>query len=358
MANARRKKKDISFRMRPQGRVFLVITFLVIVAAVNTGTNLLYIVVGGLVSFLIISRVLGAWSLRELRISRDMPDAVHRDQHFLVTIRLENHKRLLPCMSVRIATEAEPNVSAGYILKIPAQRAAVLRISEVAHRRGVHTLPAITIISTFPLGLYESRLTFADRREVVVYPRVFTARVGLLDRMPGTGEAPRIAQGDGDEFFALREYMPGDDVRKINWRASARMNTLIVKDLEPDMSRCAILLLDNRIYEDLEDYEDRFEESVEIVASLAVTLLQQQLRVALVCGSGVVPLGEGTGQVINVLDFLARVNPEAEPKSPALDVAEGYRASIACVSPNPQYWGRTVHEFGAPVVHPKEVARA
>ena len=357
MALPRREKK-IRFRMRSQGHVFLVITVLVILAAVNTGTNLLYIVVGGLVSFLIISRVLGSWSLRNLRITRDAPDAVHRDQHFLVTVRLENHKRLLPCMSIRIATEAEPNVSAGYILKIPAQRAAVLRISQVFHRRGVRILPAIHVISTFPLGLFEATMIVADRRVVVVYPRVFTARVGMLDRMPGTGEAPRVARGDGDEFFALREYMPGDDVRKINWRASARMNTLIVKELEPDTSRYAVLILDNRTYGELEDYDDRFEQAVEIIASLAVTLLQQQLRVAIVCGDQFVVLGEGTAQVLKVLDFLARVHPETDPKPPKTDVAERHRAAVACISPNPEYWGRTMGEFGAPVVHPREVVRA
>lgn len=358
MASTRSERQKASFKMRPQGRVFLAITILVILAAINTGTNLLYIVVGGLVSFLFISRVLGSWSLRDLHMMRDAPDAVHRGQRFLVTVRLENRKRLVPCMSVRIATEDEPDVSAGYILKIPAQRAAVLRVSEVFQRRGVHVLPSIHTISTFPLGLYESKVTFSDRREVVVYPRVFTARVGMLDHMAGTGEAPRISRGDGDEFFALREYVPGDDVRKINWRATARMNTLIVKDLEPDMSRSAVLILDHRRYPDLDAYEERFEEAVEILASLAVTMIQQQLRVAVVCGEKTVPLGEGSGQILKVLDFLARVVPEDDPKPPNFDAAEGHRAAVACVSPNPQYWGRTITEFGAPVVHPKEVARA
>ena len=352
-----RTKRKIRFRLRPQGQVFAITTVLVMLAAINTGANLLYIVVGGLISFLVISRVLGAWSLQNLQIRRDAPEAVHRDQHFLATIRMENHKRLIPCMSIRIATESEPHLSAGYILKIPKQRAAVLRISQVFHARGVHLLPAIHIISTFPLGLFEARLTFSDSRAVVVYPRVFTARIGMLEHKPGTGDAPRVARGDGDEFFALREYMPGDDVRKINWRASARLNTLIVKELEPDTARYIAILLDNRAY-DIEDFNVLFEEAVETAASLAVTLLNQQLRVGMSSYSGSVQMGEGSLQILKVLDFLARINPVKNPEQFIPDIAEGHRAAVACVSANPELWGRRSREFDAPVVHPKEVVRA
>jgi uncharacterized protein (DUF58 family) len=354
----RRRDQRIRFRLRAQGQVFIVITLLVMLAAVNTGANLLYIVVGGLLSFLIISRVLGSWSLRALRISRECPEAVHRDQQFLVTLRLENHKRLLPCMSLRITTAAAPQESAGYILKIPAQRAAVLRISECFPRRGVHLLPSVAVITTFPLGLFEARVTVSDERRIVVYPRVVTARIGLLDRTNGYGETPRMMRGDGDEFFALREYMPGDDIRKINWRASARAGSLIVKQLEPDTSRFIVLLLDTRWSDTIEEFDDRFEEAVETIASLAVTLLNRQFKVAITSHSGYVPLGEGTGQILKVLDFLARVSPTTDPMAHVAEVSEGQRASIACVSPDPGMWGRASAEFGAPVVNPREVVHA
>jgi uncharacterized protein (DUF58 family) len=260
-------------------------------------------------------------------------------------------------MSLRIATELEPKVSAGYILKIPKRRAAVLRISQSFQTRGVHLLPAIHIISTFPLGLFEARLTFSDSRAVVVYPRVFAARVGMLEHMPGSGEAPRVARGDGDEFFALREYMPGDDVRKINWRASARLNTLIVKELEPDTSRYVSILLDNRAC-DIEGFEELFEDAVETAASLAVTLLHQQLRVGLTSYSGTVMMGEGSSQILKVLDLLARIGPVRNPSTAMPDISDGHRAAVACVSADPELWGRRSPELDATVLHPKEVVRA
>ena len=357
-----RKWRRASKRLRLSGRAFLLALVLLQLAAWNTGINLFYLLVGGLSSFLLISILLTRWVLRGLRISREGPDAVHRGEKFAVTIRVENHKSVVPAVSLRLESARQPGQTAAYVLKIPPRRAAVVRMSEVFDRRGVQILPQIDIACAFPFGLFESRRRQRDTLEVVVYPRVIAVRAAVLEHLPGLRDAPRVARGDGDEFFSLRDYIRGDDLRRVAWRVSARRGNLVVKEMARETTRFVVFVLDTVWQADLDNFDDLFEEAVELVASLAVTMLNQQYTVSIVTPSSALAAGEGKTHIHKVLELLARVTPIHDD---ALQNFAWFRpgeeaalAAYAFVSPDPRDWGQSGPRPASLILDPREVIRA
>ncbi len=268
-------------------------TLLALLASWNTADNMLYIITGGFMSFLVMSWGLCGWALRRLDVTREAPEAVHRGEELVIPLRVTNASRFLPAVSVRVESAAHPGASAGYAVKIPQRGTVMFQLKEVFDKRGVHRLPDIDLVTAFPFGLIESRRRFETRAEIVVYPRVSALRTGRLEQLGAGMPAARSSRGEGDEFFSLREYAIGDDIRHIAWRASARLGTLLVKEWELDRSRYVILALESQRCTHMADFEDRFEEAVDLIASLAVTLVNRQYKVAVVTSSTWVSFGEG-----------------------------------------------------------------
>ncbi len=358
------KKKRPRHRQRLlwSGVSFSLVTFFVVVAALNTGTNLLYLISGGLGSFLILSILLSRWALRRLVVTREAPSAVHRGEPFFVTTRIENRKLLLPTFSLRIESAERPDDPLGYVFKIPPRKAAVMQIREVFDRRGVHTLPPLEYATSFPFGLVEASGRTRDAVEVVVYPRIHSVRASVVENLIGSGEHRKRLASEGDEFFSLRDYVPGDDMRHIAWRSSARLGSYVVREMESETTRTVTLFLDTRRDESF-DFEERFEDAIELVASLAVAMLNRRYGVSLVTPETYVPEGEGTAHSIRILEALARVEP-ADPSVglPAIPGGSAGRrkkgAAHIMVSPDPSQWGRQSQSNGMRVLSPKEVFRA
>lgn len=349
-------------RLTRTGQVFVLCALLALLASWNSGINLYYLIFGGIASFLFFSFSLSRRTLMKLEVAREAPHAVNRYETFGVLIRIANRRRYLSVASIRIENAAAPGVSIGYVLSIPAGRSAQVRTTEMFERRGLGKLPPLELVTSFPFGLIEARRRPAGQTEVLVYPRVRAARTALLDQLRGAGELPKVAQGPGDEFFSLREYVPGDDLRFISWRASAHTGNLYVKELEQQTSRYVVIVFDTRVQTSVENFSDRFEEAVELVASIAVTLLNRQYRVAIVTPTLTMREGEGTSQVLRVLELLARVEP-AEPHAPdpfsrAIEEADRQNASYLLVSPDPAQWGELFAPGLPRVLDPREVIHA
>lgn len=357
-----RRGRTLRRRLTRTGQVFVVCALLALLASWNSGINLYYLVFGAIASFLFFSFVLSRRTLQKLDVTRENPHAATRDETFGVMVRIKNRRKNLPVASIRIEHADNPNVSVGYVLMIPADRTAQVRIIERFTRRGVHKLPALDLVTSFPFGLVEARRRIYDTAEIVVYPRVHAARTALLDQLRGSGELPKVAHGIGDEFFSLREYVPGDDLRFIAWRASARTGQLLVKELEQQTARFVIIIFDSRLRSDVENFYEHFEEAVELIASVAITLLNRQYRVAIVTPTLVLGEGEGSSQVLKVLEMLARVEP-ADPGADdpfwrATQMEDSHRVSLLMVSPDPAQWGEVRAGGNIRVLDPREVVHA
>jgi uncharacterized protein (DUF58 family) len=118
----------------------------------------------------------------------------------------------------------------------------------VAHRRGRHQLPPIAARRTGPLGLGSWTRRGAPPPEFVVYPDVPAAQRLVIalrqGRFRDPGQRTRGPLGLGTDFEAIRDYLPDDDVRQINWRATARLGRPMSNQYRIEQDRDVVCVLD------------------------------------------------------------------------------------------------------------------
>ena len=138
-------------------------------------------------------------------------------------------------------------------------------------------------VRTDPLGLLRRRSRWAAAEELLVRPRLTLLRAldpGLISDLDGV---PSDHPATSDlAFHALREYVPGDDLRHVHWRSSAKAATLLVRQYVETRRSEATVLLDD----DVAAYADgaEFEVAVSAAASMAVRAMRDDFEVTLVCG--------------------------------------------------------------------------
>ncbi|MQS12486.1 DUF58 domain-containing protein [Streptomyces kaniharaensis] len=114
-------------------------------------------------------------------------------------------------------------------------------------RRGDHHAHQVTIRSLGPLGLAGRQGSHLAPWTVRALPP-FASRKHLPSRLARLreldGRTSVLTRGQGTEFDSLREYLPGDDVRSIDWRASARRHTVAVRTWRPERDRHILIVLD------------------------------------------------------------------------------------------------------------------
>lgn len=131
---------------------------------------------------------------------------------------------------------------------LPPQRREVISVERRPSARGRYPLGPLTATLVDPFGLAEVTASLAAPEHVIVYPRI--ERLGASGppaERAGTGLAAvsRLAPS-GDEFYAVREYESGDDLRKIHWRSVARTGKLMIRQDEARFYPRATLFLDAR----------------------------------------------------------------------------------------------------------------
>ena len=138
--------------------------------------------------------------------------------------------------------------SAGDVVQPGSDALVVAGGTVTAQRRGRHVLPAVVGRSRGPLGLADWVGPVTDSVDVVVHPDVVAARRlsrmaqrNTFDEEAGRARGPL---GLGTAFESLRDYLPDDDVRLINWKASARSGEPVVNQFRLEQARDVMILLD------------------------------------------------------------------------------------------------------------------
>jgi uncharacterized protein (DUF58 family) len=134
-----------------------------------------------------------------------------------------------------------------YELSIPPGRAEYLDVVLRPTRRGDHRPDLVTVRALGPLGLAGRQGSRQVPWRLRVLPP-FDSRKHLPSRLARLhetdGTTPVLTRGQGSEFDSLREYVVGDDVRSIDWRATARRNDVVVRTWRPERDRHVVIVLD------------------------------------------------------------------------------------------------------------------
>ncbi|MFN3201688.1 MAG: DUF58 domain-containing protein [Bradymonadia bacterium] len=241
----RRGGRRTRLKFTGTGQAFVGLTLTVGFAAINTGNNLLYLLLGMQLSMIVVSGVLSELALRSLSLTRQPPGEIYAGVPFLTQITLTNNKRRVPSFSLEVEDHLEGQETAKkcFFLKLPPESTLQTSYRMTCPRRGEHHLTSSTLSTRFPFGFFR-KLKRADvSTTLLVYPAIEPVSP-LLHQMSGRqGQQPRQARGHGQEFHGLRAHRPGDDIKSVHWKRSARTGQLIVRERAADHARTILLVV-------------------------------------------------------------------------------------------------------------------
>ena len=215
------------------------------IGAINSQNNLLFWAFGLAIAGMLISGVISGTGLMGLRIERLPVREARLGEPSIIRYRLRNRNRLMPAYGLtieelaresrKVSPETWPEFlspPSAFVAQARARRDVTTEALMLPKSRGVATLRVVRISSSFPFGLMSKSVLCVQDASATVLP----ARVRLSQSLKqdvracaesGTQVSTRV--GMGDDFFGVREYVPGDSPRTIAWRASARVGELLVR---------------------------------------------------------------------------------------------------------------------------------
>ncbi len=207
-------------KVTPIGRMYLVITIGIGLGALNTGNNLLYLLLGFLLSLIVASGVLSERSLRHLRIRRILPESAYAGE--AMVLRYEVYRTQGWSFALTLTEETGLPDALAFV-PLVAETPVTVRASPMATQRGPTRLSRISVTTNYPLGLFAKTRRFERPDTVLVFPRRgFSCAPPAEDRSSQAGDAgnPRRKDGTG-ELLGLSELNPGEDARRLHWKKSA-----------------------------------------------------------------------------------------------------------------------------------------
>jgi len=304
--------------MRPtnEGYRFLIGTFLIGLAALNTGNNLLYLIFGLMLSILAISYAMLRINLSGLTMSIDMSREVYAGQSAALLITVRNSKRRFDSYSLRVALP-KGLAGAGFIKHVPAAGQSSEHVEVVFRRRGVYRYGDFVITTSYPFIFFTRSIKVRMEGEVVVYPQLMEVDMAALSAV-GRGQNMSLRTGRSEELLRIRQYREGDDTKSIHWKASARTGRLMVKEFAETEPRAVMIVLDDTGEFSL----IAFEKAVSYAASLAVALAGQGYYVGLHTSGRTVKYGNERQHLVKILDELALVKESPSVGALPVDIAQ------------------------------------
>lgn len=256
------RPRGTQVRVTAAGLPFLGALIILVAAAVNSGNNLIYLVVAALLGALVTSGIFSAFNLAGLTLDLEWPEHAFAGQPAPVRLRLGNQKRLLPSYSLRLAASSTPvavemgrgwrkrraaapgaAMQAAYFAYVPARRNAAATSDITFPRRGRYAAAAFSLSTRFPFGLLEKRRRFRPLAagdagaSLVVYPAVTTAPEGMSAWAVDGAHLAAAQTGAGEDLYRLRPHAAGDSLRLVHWKASAKTGELRVREFSRDQDQ-------------------------------------------------------------------------------------------------------------------------
>jgi uncharacterized protein (DUF58 family) len=342
-----RLRESFDYDVTRAGVVYVLVTLLIGIAALNTGNNLLYIVVAAMLAAILVSGIVSAWVLRWLELDVRLPEHVFAGRAVAGSILVKNPRRRLPSFSVRVipakkkkpgkrwewehatfafpfnapperqwlhlpdrrlrrvAVTAEPPglfQGMAYFPYIPPQSELSANLGLDFPRRGRYREAGFGLATRFPFAFLTKTRQIAASRELLVYPRVEPTEE-MLEILPLVrGEWESFVRGRGSDLYRIREYMPEDSARHVDWKATAKSGSLKVREFAREDQRKLCIVFDNPAPGALS--ESAYENAVELAASMAWHFSQQDAEISFVS-----PARNMTRDLHEFLAWLAVIAP-------------------------------------------------
>jgi uncharacterized protein (DUF58 family) len=331
------------------GIIYVVTVLLIGVAALNTGNNLLYVIVAAMLAAILVSGVASAIVLRNLELDVRLPEQVFAGRPTLGKIVLGNRGRGLPSFSISVvplkqkrpakwqsvattfgfppgrpvdkqwvrlpdrqfrrvtvgaATSSGIFTESAYFPYIPAAAELTAELELCFPHRGRYQQNSFGLATRFPFAFLTKTRRVALAREILVYPPVETTDE-FFEVIPLiTGAFESFARGRGDDLYLIREYMPEDSARHVDWKATAKSGSLKVREFSREDERKLRIVFDNPGPETVS--EQAYENAVTAAASLGWHFAEANAELSFVAQGY-----RGGAEIYDFLEYLATVAPQA-----------------------------------------------
>src|SRR5580704_15688117 len=284
-----RMRESFDYDVTRAGIVYVLVTLIIGIAALNTGNNLLYIVVAAMLAAILVSGVVSAWVLRWLELDVRLPEHVFAGRPVQGRIVVRNPRRILPSFSVRVVSTRKkkakpvrewrweattfvfpfhrppeqqwlrlpdrrllvlpppPGIFQGmaYFPYLPPQGELSADLELKFERRGRYGENSFGLATRFPFAFLTKTRHVALPREVLVYPRIEPTDE-FFEILPLVrGEWESFVRGRGSDLYRIREYMPEDSARHVDWKATAKSGSLKVREFAREDERKLCIVFDN-----------------------------------------------------------------------------------------------------------------
>jgi uncharacterized protein (DUF58 family) len=309
----------MEYRLTRDGWIYLGGIVLVALAAINTGNNLLFLILSCLIASILMSGILSSLTVMGVELKLQLPEHIFARQTLRGVVELKNEKQMLPSFSLRVEAVTKKNAAAAVLLAtpvyfpyVPRQEAVKQSVPLLFAKRGLYRQEAFRIVTRFPFGFLQKARRVDLASEALVYPSV-EATPEFLDVLPGIqGAIESLAKGRGHDLYALRDYLPTDSARHVHWKASARSGSLMVREFAREDDTRVLLVLDphseaagpnSTVAE-----KERFERAVELCATIAWSFHERGTLLEYRSASATIPLAVATENIFAVLRHLALVD--------------------------------------------------
>jgi uncharacterized protein (DUF58 family) len=346
-----RFRESFDYEVTRAGIVYVLVTLVISIAALNTGNNLLYIVVAAMLAAVVVSGLVSAWGLRDLELEIHLPQHVFAGRPVFGRILVSNPRRFLPAFSIGVVSTRKkrkkpakqwrweattfdfpfnrpadqqwlhlpdrrlrrvsvlpppPGIFQGmaYFPFLPPRAEASADLELKFDRRGRYHDDSFGLATRFPFAFFTKTRHVALRREVLVYPRIEPSDE-LFEILPLVrGEWQSFVRGRGSDLYRIREYLPEDSARHVDWKATAKSGSLKVREFAREDERKLCVVFDNPPTGSIA--EASYEKAVALAASLAWHFSNEQAEVAFL-----VPGTPRTRDLHEFLAALALIKPRA-----------------------------------------------
>jgi uncharacterized protein (DUF58 family) len=314
----------MEYRVSRAGWIYFGGILLVALAALNTGNNLLFLVLACLIAIILMSGILSSITLSGVEMRLNLPEHIFAGQPVRATIELQNDKHTLPSFSLRVEAVKPKSAPAPAMLEIPVYFPYVPKRDRVQQtvpmtftRRGVHNQDTFRIVTRFPFGFLQKARRMDMMTEAIVYPSVAPSEE-FVEILPGLhGALESLSKGRGQDLYALRGYVANDSVRHVHWKASARSGSLMVREFTREDDCRVLLVLDPHISSVLkaesaptaQTAAERFERAVTLCAALTWHFYERNALLQFRSAEVETRLAPAEEIVFLILRHLAMANP-------------------------------------------------
>src|SRR5690349_5112791 len=321
----------IQYKISREGWIYFGGLLLVALAALNTGNNLLFLILACLIALILMSGILSSISLSGIEMRLLLPEHIFAGQSVRAFVELENQKLTLPSFSLRVEAVREKGAAPSAILEkpvyfpyLPKQERLQQSVPLTFQRRGVYRQDAFRIVTRFPFGFLQKSRRLDLKTEAIVYPSVQPTPeyMELLPVLQGALES--VTKGRGQDLYALRDYVHTDSARLVHWKATARSGSLMVREFTREEDSRVLLVLDPHSAEagpsaagssstQTPDnvVNERFERAVALCANIAWHFYQANSMLQFRSVGFDVPLAPAERNIFAILGHLAAVQPLA-----------------------------------------------